>query len=443
MFEDKEMKKFLIAGAGGAGVSNIAQILLQAGFTVTGCDRLKNAATENLEKLGIKVLLENEVDLSNFTHIFRSAALKDDHPMIVKARELDIQVISRYELFEDLSKTKEVIAIAGSSGKTSTTGIVSHILSGDRDCGYLVGIHGNGGHYGKENDFVLEADEYAKTFLHLSAIKIGIITGLKYDHVDIYPTKTEYDNAFKLFASRVKKLIINGDDQYLKDSMKEFSPITFGKNGDNDWVATNIKNYEGGSNFDIYNQGKLVAHINLQVIGGHNVINALAGFVANYYNDVPIDRIIERLQSFKGLPRRVELLRQDPFYVYDDYAHLPGEIETVLKGLRESFPTRRILCLFQGHTYTRINAFFEDYAIVLSNCDKLYLTDVYAARDSTGSVDLELLLSKVKLEDKTLSGTLENSKLLITKDIKPGDVIIFLNAGDATKLAHYFAQVNL
>jgi UDP-N-acetylmuramate--alanine ligase len=439
MFENINSKHFLIIGAGGAGVSNIAQILLQAGAKVTGVDKLKNAATENLEKLGIKVYNEDEVKLDHITHVFRSAAIKDNHPLVILAKGKGLEVLSRFELFEQLSISKSVIAIAGSSGKTSTTGLISHILSADRDCGYLVGIHGNGGHYGAGNDFVLEADEYAKTFLHLKSIKLGIITGLKYDHVDIYPTKKEYDDAFVLFASRAKKLLINGDDSYLVDMMSKFKPITYGKNTNNNWSARNIYNFEGGSTFDVFNESQFVANIKLNVIGGHNIMNALAAFVANCISDVEVDTIVKALSQFNGLPRRVELLRSEPFYVYDDYAHLPGEIETVLKGLRESFPTRRILCFFQGHTYTRINAFFDDYSRALANCDFLFLADVYAARDSEGNVDLELLLSQVNIEHKVLSGNLESSKQLIIDNIKERDVIIFLNAGDGTKLAHFFA----
>ncbi|MGL4758636.1 MAG: UDP-N-acetylmuramate--L-alanine ligase [Patescibacteria group bacterium] len=435
------MKRYLIAGAGGAGVSNIAQILLQAGNKVAGFDKIKNAATANLESLGIPIFLESEVDIENYDVVFRSAAIKDDHPVIASAIKQNKIVISRYELFQELSESRDVVAIAGSSGKTSTTGLTSFVLQGDRDCGFLVGIHGNGGHFGNSKEFVLEADEYAKTFLHLSKIKLGIITGLKYDHVDIYPTKKDYDEAFLTFASRVEKLIINGDDQYLVQTMSHLKPITFGKGVNCDWRAIDIDNFEGGSTFAITFKGQQIANVKLQVIGGHNIINALAGFVANYELGVEVGTIVERLSQFKGLPRRVELLRSQPYFVYDDYAHLPGEIDTVLRGLRESFPKRRIVCLFQGHTYTRINAFFEDYPKALSNCDVLYLTDIYAARDASGSVDLQKMLDLVSVPTKFLSGSLENSKNMIKKEIKDGDVLIFLNAGNATELAHYFANL--
>ena len=412
---------------------------MQSGNEVAGFDKIRNAATSNLERLGVIIFTEDEVKLDDFDVVFRSAALKDDHKIIAEAIKKGIPVISRYELFEELSKTRDIVAIAGSSGKTSTTGITSHILSGDRDCGYLVGIHGNGGHYGTAPEFILEADEYAKTFLHLKKIKIGIITGLKYDHVDIYPTKKEYDDAFMLFASRVEKLIINGDDEYLFNMMKDLNPITFGKGAINEWQARNIKNYEGGSSFDVYKLEHKVASITLNVIGGHNIINALAGFVTNYYLNVQVKKIVARLSYFRGLPRRVELLSKAPYYIYDDYAHLPFEIETVLKGLKESFPNRKILCVFQGHTYTRINAFFDDYAKALSNCDELFLMDVYAARDSEGSVDLEKLISQVHSKVKHLSGGLKETHEMVKNSIQDANVIIYLNAGDATKIAHELA----
>jgi UDP-N-acetylmuramate--alanine ligase len=434
-------KKILIMGAGGAGVSNIAQIYKELGHEVIGVDKIKNAATENLERLGIPVFTEDEPNILNGVKmIFKSAAIKYSHPIIQEAKGKRIYIISRYELFEELSNDRDVIAIAGSSGKTSTTGITAHILSGDRDCGYLIGIHGNGGHNGTHQDFVLEADEYAKTFLHIKQAKIGLITGLKYDHVDIYKTKAEYDEAFVTFASRCKTLIINGDDQYLVDTIAQFKPVTFGKKDSNEWVAKNIQNFEGGSNFDVYHKGELVTAITLQVIGGHNIINALAGFVANYLNGVEVKTIVDQLSVFTGLPRRLEMLKSNPYYVYDDYAHLPFEIDTVLSGLRESFKDRRIICYFQGHTYTRINAFFDDYALALSKCDYLLLGDVYAARDAVGSVDLDKMLSMITCKNKVLSGTTDNTIELLKSILQDRDVLVCLNAGDGTKVAHYFKK---
>jgi UDP-N-acetylmuramate--alanine ligase len=432
--------KILIIGAGGAGVSNIAQIYQEQGHDVIGVDKLTNAATENLESKGIPVTKDNDINvLDGVDLVFRSAAVKDDNILIVEANKRGIKLISRYELFEELSASRDVIAIAGSSGKTSTTGLVSHVLSGDQDCGYLIGIHGNGGHNGTTSEFVLEADEYAKTFLHISKMKIALITGLKYDHIDIYPTKKEYDDAFVEFAGRAEKLVLNGDDQYLTDKMSHLKSTTFGKSDGVDFQAVNIVNYEGGPSFQIKYEGTILTMVNLQVIGGHNVINALAAFVVNYINGMNMNRILARINTFAGMPRRLQVLRTNPYYVYDDYAHLPFEVETVLKGLRESFPKRRILCYFQGHTYTRINEFFDDYAVALANCDVLFLGDVYAARDSSGSVDLEKLISQVNIDNKVLSGGIESTKEYISTELRTGDILICLNAGDGTKVAHYFA----
>jgi UDP-N-acetylmuramate--alanine ligase len=439
-----EKMKILIIGAGGAGVSNIAQIYQEQGHQVIGCDRLTNSATDNLVKKGIPVFLDSDMSaLDGIDLVFRSAAVVDSHPLITEAKARSIKIISRYELFEDLSATRQIIAIAGSSGKTSTTGITAHIMKGDRDCGYLIGIHGNGGHNGVTDEFIVEADEYAKTFLHLDPIDTGLITGCKYDHVDIYPTKNDYDQAFKTFASRCDKLIINGDDKYLVSMTQDLRPITYGKQFNVDYQAININNFEGGSSFDIIHQGNIIASIKLQVIGGHNVINALAGFVVNIINMVPLDSIVDRLASFQGLPRRLEVLRTSPFHVYDDYAHLPYELETVLRGIRESYPNRRILAYFQGHTYTRINAFFDDYAKALSHCDCLFLGNIYAARDSSGSVDVDQLLSQVQCDYKVLSGTIENTIELISQYIQPQDILICLNAGDGTKVAHHLANIQI
>ena len=174
----------------------------------------------------------------------------------------------------------------------------------------------------------------------------------------------------------------------------------------------------------------------MNVIGGHNVINALFAFVTNYLLNVEIKTICTALNNYNGAPRRLELLQKSPFYIYDDYAHLPFEIETVLKGLKSSFPSRKIIAYFQPHTYTRINSQFEAYPKALSNCDVLLLGDVYAARDSEGSVDMNKLINLVTCPVKYLSGDIINSEKLIREIIKPNDILICLNAGDATKVAH-------
>ena len=436
--------KVLILGAGGAGVSNIAQIYKEKGLFVIGADKLRNKATENLESLGIKVYLDNNLSiLDDFTKndlVFKSSAIKPDHPLLQIASERDIKIITRHNFFQELSNTREIIAIAGSSGKTSVTALTSHILNTNRDSGYLIGIHGNGGHNGTSKEFIIEADEYAKTFLSLKKVKIGLINSITFDHVDIYPTREDYYQAFREFASNCQTLIVNGDDKIINEQI--ISPslypnlITVGYNINNDWSARNIINFEGGSQFDIYNKGIKIAEIKLSIIGGHNVINALFGFVVNYHLDIKSKEIINSLASYKGVTRRLELLQKSPYYVYDDYAHLPFEIETVLKGLRASFPTRRIIAYFQPHTYTRINSQFENYPIALSNCDILLLGDVYAARDSEGFVDMNKLINLVTTPIKHLSGNIDNSEKLIREIIKPNDVLICLNAGDGTKVAY-------
>ena len=436
--------KVLILGAGGAGVSNIAQIYKEKGLFVIGADKLRNKATENLESLGIKVYLDNNLSiLDDFTKndlVFKSSAIKPDHPLLQIASERDIKIITRHNFFQELSNTREIIAIAGSSGKTSVTALTSHILNTNRDSGYLIGIHGNGGHNGTSKEFIIEADEYAKTFLSLKKVKIGVINSITFDHVDIYPTREDYYQAFREFASNCQTLIVNGDDKIINEQI--ISPslypnlITVGYNINNDWSARNIINFEGGSQFDIYNKGNKIAEIKLSIIGGHNVINALFGFVVNYHLDIKSKEIINSLASYKGVTRRLELLQKSPYYIYDDYAHLPFEIETVLKGLRASFPTRRIIIYFQPHTYTRINSQFENYPIALSNCDILLLGDVYAARDSEGFVDMNKLINLVTAPIKYLSGNIIKSEKLIREIIKPNDVLICLNAGDGTKVAY-------
>ena len=440
-------QRIIILGAAGAGVSNIAQIYHERGFEVIGVDRQMNAATENLGSKSIVVYRESEVEKMDLiqadTIVFRSSAIPDTNPWVVKAVEVGARIMGRPDFFRELSAERRVVAIAGSSGKTSTTGLVAHIFQGHSDAGYLVGIHGNGGHWGSELPFVLEADEYAKTFLYLDQMQTALITNLSYDHVDIYPTQVEYDQAFQTFATTAQasggKVVIFGDNEQLREVVKDIDHITYGQGLENDWTCRKVENFEGGSRFEVWRREVLMAQVELNIIGGHNIMNALAAFVVAAENEIPIQRIVSQLASFPGLPRRLELLRNDPYFVYDDYAHLPGEIETVLRGVRESFPKRRILCYWQPHTFTRANHFFDQYAEALRQCDLLFLGDVYAARDE-GEFDYVRFLSKVTAKETFHSKGVESSRELIAEYLKEGDVLICLNAGTGTQIAHYFAK---
>ncbi len=439
--------RIIILGAGGAGVSNIAQMYHERGWEVIGVDRQVNVATENLAAKGIEIYLESDQEKLALVNpesiVFRSSAVPDTNPWILKAREVGATVKGRHEFFRELSLQRDLITIAGSSGKTSTTGIVAHIFGGAGDFGHLIGIHGNGGHWGTEAGFVLEADEYAKTFLEIERMNIALITNLGYDHVDIYPTQKEYDQAFLQYAQTAfqsgGKVVAFGDNQQLRKCLADTPYISYGKNLDNDWTCREIKNFEGGSQFEVWHKNFLMAKVKLSVIGGHNVMNALAGFVVAHQYGLSISTIVKQLASFRGVPRRLELLRSNPYFVYDDYAHLPGEIETVLRGVRESFPKRRIVCYWQPHTYTRANHFFRDYQEALHQCDVLFVGDVYAARDE-GTFDMETFINGIEGPSVVASGTVNQSQDLIESELATGDVLICLNAGTGTKIAHYFGD---
>jgi UDP-N-acetylmuramate--alanine ligase len=446
-------KKILFMGIGGAGLSNIAQIYKEMSYQVIGTDQIRNSATQILENQGFIIKSEKEVLrdqelLKSLDIVFKSSAIKDENELLTAIIALKLEVITRHDFFAQLSATREVIAIAGSSGKTSTTGIVSHVLKSKFDIGYLIGVHGNGGSLGSDPKFVIEADEYAKTFLSLTHNKIGVITAINYDHVDIYPTLDDYQSAFRQFAKSCTKLFVNGDNQTTLDVLKGFDKITFGYQKTNDYFVSDIEYVKGGSVFNVYHLNQKIITINLNLVGAHNIINALASIVVALDQGLSIEQIHNALANYRGEKRRLQCLQTAPFYIYDDYAHLPYEISTVLSGVRQSFGNAKIICYFQGHTYTRINAFFNDYTKSFVNCNKLYLANIYAARDSIGSVDLDLMSKLIKQNnhklDIVLSGTVEQSLELLKQEsllLEEGDVLIILSAGDGTTIGHSIANL--
>jgi len=460
------MEHIHFIGIGGTGLSAIAKVLLEQGYKVSGSDLIVSALFEGVRSAGGTVYQGHKKEnIKGADLIVRSSAVPDDNPEVLAAHSADIPVLKRSEFLGRLMNGKNVIAVAGSHGKTTTTSMLSWILSAlDQEPSYIVGgvveNLGSNASAGNGNDFVIEADEYDHMFLGLDP-DLAVITNVEHDHPDIFPTKESFEKAFQLFVERIKPdgiLILCGEDPgaiKLASKLKKGQKlIIYGFEGNGkEYVVGEVTYYpEGGSEFELIINGlkdKLTIDISLQLPGEHNVLNAAAAFAAADQLGLNRERIAEAIKDFKGSKRRFEIRGEfDGICLIDDYAHHPTEIKSTLNAARVVFPGRRILGVWQPHTFSRTQTLFSDFTKSFAEADEIVVLDVYAARENKPEdFSLSDLVNKIEgVQAHHISGKSQVVQHLKGK-LTSGDVLLIFSAGDAIEINqaledYYSGQVN-
>ncbi|MBQ2407353.1 MAG: UDP-N-acetylmuramate--L-alanine ligase [Lachnospiraceae bacterium] len=437
-------------GIGGISMSGLAQILLEAGFTVSGSDSKKSPLTEQLTHMGASIKypqmasnITKDIDLVVYT-----AAISGDNPEFVEAKNQNLPMITRAELLGQIMKNyKTPIAISGTHGKTTTTSMISEILmAADTDPtlsigGILKSIGGNI-RVGKSDYFVTEACEYTNSFLSFFP-RISIILNVEEDHMDFFKDIDDIRSSFKKFANLLPDdgyLIINGSIEKL-DLITEglgCKVITFGKDNKCNYSFTDESYDEfGRGSYTLLKDGSKVCTIKLGVVGEHNIINSLSAIALMDILGIEPDTVRSALSNFTGTDRRFEIKGTvGGVTILDDYAHHPTEIEATLKAAA-NYPHKTLWCVFQPHTYTRTNAFLGDFAKALTLADKVILTDIYAAREKNtlgiSSVDLQKEIQKYDKECLYFPTFDEIENFLLENCIN-GDLLITMGAGDVVKI---------
>ncbi len=448
------IKKLHFVGIGGIGMSGIAEILIDQGFTITGSDRATSDNTERLAALGAHIYVghsagnvEEDVDALVF-----SSAIPPDNPEIVIAHQRAIPVIRRAEMLAEVMRLKYGIGIAGTHGKTTTTSMVSLVLmEGGVDPtvivgGRLHGLAGSNARMGKGEFIVVEADEYDRSFLSITPT-IAVLTTLETDHLDCYRDLEDIKSAFLQFAGKVPFygfVVLCLDEPALQEIMPKIKKkiISYGLNGQADVQAVEISHKENRSRFTVLRNGDELGVVEIQIPGKHNVQNALAAITVGLELDVPFAQVKAGIEKFTGVFRRWEVKGEiNGITVVDDYAHHPTEIKATLAGVKAGW-RRRVVCVFQPHLYSRTRDFYDEFGRSFFNADVLVVTDVYPAREEPiQGVTGELIANAAKqfghkqvhyVADKTtVPAFLDGMK-------REGDFIITMGAGDIWKFGEEF-----
>ncbi|MGX2960925.1 UDP-N-acetylmuramate--L-alanine ligase [Peribacillus sp. JNUCC 23] len=422
------MTVYHFVGIKGSGMSALAQVLHDMGYVVQGSDYEKKFFTQiALENAGITILPFAEENIQPGMTIIAGNAFPDTHPEIVAAMKLGLPILRYHNFLGDLSKGFISVAVTGAHGKTSTTGLLAHVMGGAKPTSYLIG-DGTGKGIAKSDYFVFEACEYRRHFLSYYP-DYAIMTNIDYDHPDYFANIEDVFEAFQKMALQVNKGIIAcGDDEQLQGIQAKVPVILYGFAEENDFQARNIQVSEQGTTFDVHVRNNYYETFTIPTFGKHNVLNAVAVIALCQYEDLDTETVKAQLMTFTGVKRRFSEKEIGNQIIIDDYAHHPTEITATVDSARQKYPNREVVAVFQPHTYSRTQAFLNEFADSLNLADQVYLCEIFgSAREHQGK------LSILDLQEKIPGAELiseETTEILRKHD---NSVILFMGAGDIQK----------
>ena len=428
---------YFFVGIKGTGMSSLALILHDKGCKVMGSDIDKYTFTQRgLEQAGIKILPFNADNIKPGMIIVAGNAFNDDQEEIAKAKEMGLKVMRYPEVVEMIIEETTSIGVAGAHGKTSTTGLLAHVMSGVSPTSYLVG-DGSGKGTPDARFFVFEADEYRRHFVAYHP-DYTIMTNIDFDHPDYFTGIDDVCDAFETLARQTKKGIFAwGEDKNLRKLNANVPIYYYGTEDNDDFVAKNIKRTTTGSSFDVYFHDQFLGNFETHLFGEHNVLNTLAVIAVSYFEKIDLGKVKQELLTFKGVKRRFTEKTVADMVIIDDYAHHPTEIRATLDAARQQYPNKKLIAVFQPHTFTRTIALMDDFAKSLNIADQVYLTDIFGSiRENSGNVSSADLGKKITKGGEVLK--LDNmSPLLDYHDA----VVIFMGAGDIQKYERVYEQL--
>jgi len=446
LLDSSDPRPVHFVGIAGAGMRALAELLARRGAAVTGCDA-SPIDVDDLRQLGIPVWPGHDpAHAEGARALVITSAMRRDHPELERARALGIPVIRRAEALGEAVAGAELVAVAGTHGKSTTTVMIAEALAAaGLDPSALVGarVHAWNGNFraGASSHYVVEADEYDRSFLAL-APTVAVITNIEADHLDIYRDLADIRDAFAQFARGARSIVLSADDERANTLPMPSSAevVRFGVNSsDARLTATDIRYADGGSRFHVRFDGARVGAIRLRVPGLHNVRNALAALGAGLAEGHTVAEMAPGLEAFAGVERRFQRVGNAAgVAVVDDYAHHPTEISATIAAARDAFPERRLVVAFQPHLYSRTRDFAPAFAAALAESDAIFLADIYPAREQPiPGVTSGLIADALGAEAGRLRWRGPRAELAaaLAAFVRAGDVVITMGAGDVTTVA--------
>lgn len=423
-----EKQTYYFVGIKGTGMAALARLLHDKGHRVLGSDIAKETFTEGpLKAAGIEVLPFDPANLKPGMIVVQGNAFGNDQPEIVRAHELGLTVQSYPETVEQVVQSTTSIGIAGAHGKTSTTGLLAHVLSQVAKTSYLVG-DGVGVGVDDARFFVFEADEYRDHFLAYHP-DYAIMTNVDFDHPDYFADLAAVQRSFEQFGRQVKKAVVAwGEDESLRKLKLAVPVYYYGTAANDDFRAANIRRTPDGSTYDAYYKDQLLGTFTIHLYGEHSVLNSLATVAVAYLEGEDLKQVQRALADFHGVKRRFAEQDLAGMKIIDDYAHHPSEIKATIDAARQKFPHQELAVVFQPHTYSRLAAYLPGFAKSLSAADRVFVTPVFGSiRENAGQVSAQDLIDRIP--HASLIDLDSIDQLLSLHDA----VVVFMGAGDVEK----------
>ena len=456
----RRVKRIHFVGIGGAGMGGIAEVLLNEGYQISGSDIGSNAVVEHLSSLGAEIVIgHHQANVNNASVIVVSTAIKVDNVEILAAKAQRIPVVRRAEMLAELMRFRHGIAIAGTHGKTTTTSLIASIFAeGLLDPTFVIGgllnSAGTNARLGTSRYLIAEADESDASFLHLQPM-VAVITNIDADHMDTY--EGDFNKLKDTYIEFLHNLPFYGvavvciDNLVIKELMPRIGRaiITYGFSEEADIRAVNYAQTGNVSHFTVQRQDKPDLHLSLNLPGEHNVLNALAAIAVAEDEGVVEQAIVSSLSNFAGIGRRFEHLgllntAQGEMVLIDDYGHHPSEVKATIIAMRNGWPDKRLVMIFQPHRYSRTRDLYEDFVEVLSEVDCLYLLDVYAAGETPiMGADAKSLARSIRQRGQVEPVYVSDSNMLaglLGAQLKANDMVITQGAGNIGAVAKQLAQ---
>ncbi|MBU2885403.1 UDP-N-acetylmuramate--L-alanine ligase [Gilvimarinus agarilyticus] len=462
--EMRRIRRIHFIGIGGAGMSGIAEVLLNQGYEISGSDLKKSDVTERLQLMGAQIFIGHSAShVAGVDVVVNSSAVGEHNPEMVAARDKRIPIVRRAEMLAELMRYRHGIAVAGTHGKTTTTSLMASVLAAaDRHPTYIIGgvvnSSGSNAQLGESRYLVAEADESDASFLHLQPM-VAVVTNIDADHMDTYGG--DFSKLKQTFVEFLHNLpfygvaVVCGDDPVVQEILNDVSRavVTYGFSEHCDIRAIDVHQNKMLSTFNVVGSGlSEPLSVKINIPGEHNILNALAVVAVALDEGVSPQAIVQGLESFTGVGRRFQVYGEFPVsegnaMLVDDYGHHPREVAATIKAIRDGWPDRRLVMVYQPHRFSRTRDLFEDFVDVLSGVDALVMLEVYSAgEEPVPGADGRTLCRSIRnrgLIDPIFVEGVDGVPAVIQDVVQAGDIVITQGAGNVGALAVELAKRQL